>query len=83
MTRNHKYNVIEVGMHVEDFAFHKGLRGTVVEVVRHNEANPVSEHGSVKVLLDPESVGRFACSPPDAEHYAEYEWWKTLKDINA
>ena len=83
MKDEHYYRSIEVGHHVEDLACHKGLRGTVIEVTRHNVDNPVVEHGSVIVLLDPDCVSRFPCSPPNEEHYVEYQWWKTMKVLGS
>lgn len=66
---------------VEDTVYLKGMTGTVVEVVKANPDNPVVEHGSVTVRLDPEHIGKFPCSPPDEEHYVEHEWWKTLTKL--
>jgi len=70
---------LEVGDRVEDTVYLLGMTGTVTEVIAASPENPATEHGSVTVRLDPEHIGKFPCSPPDEEHYVEFEWWKTLE----
>ena len=72
-----------VGDRVEDISFYIGLTGTVTEVIFENPSDPIVEHGFVTVCLDPEHLGRFPCSPPNEEHYVHYQWWKTLRKIEA
>ena len=71
-----------VGDRVEDFACHKGMTGTVIEVTYENPENPIVEHGFVTIRLDPEHVGKFPCSPIDEEHYVHHDWEKTLRRLD-
>ena len=72
---------LSLGDRVEDTSFHVGMTGTVVELGDHNPENPIQEHGGITVRLDDEHVGKFPCSPPDEEHYVEFEWWKFLNKL--
>lgn len=72
---------LNIGDRVEDVVYLKGMTGTIVELEKASPDNPVVEHGFITVRLDPEHIGKFPCSPPDEEHYVEYEWWKTLNKL--
>lgn len=72
---------LNIGDRVEDFVFHKGMMGTVIEVDYENPDNPIVEHGSITMRLDPEHIGVFPCSPPDEEHYVHYQWEKCLRKL--
>jgi hypothetical protein len=67
---------LSVGDRVRDIAFHKGLTGTVSEVI---PGSSVSDHGSITIKVDSQHIGKFSLNPSDEEHYVEFEWWKTLK----
>lgn len=72
---------LNVGDRVEDYFFHVGMTGTVIEVELENPDNPIVEHGSVVVRPDSEHIGKFPCSPKDEEHYVHYRWDKRLRRI--
>ena len=72
---------LKVGDRVEDTGYLRGMTGTVTEVIAHNPENPIVEHGFVTVHLDPEHIGKFPCSPPNEEHYVDFEWWRYLKKL--
>ena len=72
---------LNVNDRVEDIVYHKGMTGTVTEVIYENPENPICEHGFVTVTLDQTHIGKFPCEPRDEEHYVHYEWWKTLRKL--
>ena len=72
---------LKIGDRVKDLKFHIGMTGTVIEVTYADPNNPIEDHGSITVRLDPEHIGKFPCNPEDEEHYVEYRWEEFLKVI--
>jgi hypothetical protein len=73
---------LKIGNRVKDLKFHVGMTGTVIGIEYSDPANPIEDHGSITVRLDPKYVGKFPCSPKDEEHYVEYGWEEFLEVID-